>query len=290
MIYRGICEKCGAPFEKVYTDEYFARIRKRNELPRFCSKSCANSHIVSNETRLKISKALKRDIVKNCCVCGRKMEGGNNKTCCSKECRHTKTFIPTLIKYFGFDPSYIGTPFVYDEVERIKQMLSDDYWINGLSAGNIAEKYNYPSARNITGKVFRYLNIERKSLHDAITGNYLMGNMNTTTRPVYKSGWHTTFDGKEVYLRSSYEFDYALYLDKECISYDVESLRIKYYKSSENRYACAIPDFYLPDTNTIVEIKSTYTLNVNDMLDKKKAYVDNGYNFKLILDHKETDI
>ena len=52
----------------------------------------------------------------------------------------------------------------------------------------------------------------------------------------------------------------------------------------------AIPDFYIPNTNTIVEIKSTYTLDVQNMKDKVKKYKELGYDFKLILNHQEVNI
>ena len=79
-------------------------------------------------------------------------------------------------------------------------------------------------------------------------------------------------------------------LDKQHIDYEVESLRIEYYDSINKENKIAIPDFYIPSTNTIVEIKSNYTLNVQNMLDKKLAYENAGYKFKLILEHKETNI
>lgn len=40
----------------------------------------------------------------------------------------------------------------------------------------------------------------------------------------------------------------------------------------------------------IVEIKSDYTLDIQEMKDKVKAYKNLGYDFKLILNHKETNI
>ena len=49
----------------------------------------------------------------------------------------------------------------------------------------------------------------------------------------------------------------------------------------------AIPDFYLPRTNEIVEIKSTWTYNKQEMNDKFEAYRNLGYIPKLILDRKE---
>ena len=47
----------------------------------------------------------------------------------------------------------------------------------------------------------------------------------------YKHGYHITWNNKKVYLRSSYEFDYAKLLDKQKINYEVENLRIKYWDS-----------------------------------------------------------
>lgn len=106
----------------------------------------------------------------------------------------------------------------------------------------------------------------------------------------YKSGYHITWDNKRVFLRSSYEFDYAKYLDDNKIEYYVEKLRIKYFCSKTNIYKISIPDFYIPSTNTIVEIKSNYTLDIINMKDKVKYYKKNGYNFKLILEHNEINI
>ena len=101
---------------------------------------------------------------------------------------------------------------------------------------------------------------------------------------------HLTWDDKFVYLRSSYEENYAQLLDQNKILYEVEVLRIVYFDTQQKKERIAIPDFYLSETNTIVEIKSDWTLDVINMLDKVKAYKELGYNFKLILEHKEVDI
>ena len=103
----------------------------------------------------------------------------------------------------------------------------------------------------------------------------------------YKHQKYITWNNKEVYLRSSYELDYAKELDEQKIDYEVEYLHIKYWDSQNKKYRCAIPDFYLPKENMIVEIKSSWTLNKQNMLDRMKAYKELGYNFKLICDHKE---
>lgn len=67
----------------------------------------------------------------------------------------------------------------------------------------------------------------------------------------------------------------------------METLRIRYFNTRKNREAVAIPDFYLKESNTIVEIKSEYTYIQQDMIDRVIAYKQLGYNFKLILEHVE---
>ena len=106
----------------------------------------------------------------------------------------------------------------------------------------------------------------------------------------FNSQWHKSWSGKDVYLRSSYELDYAKYLDKQKINYDVECLRILYYDNSSNNYRIAIPDFYLPDSNTIVEIKSQYWLNESNMKDKSVEYKKLGFNFQLIVEGKTINL
>ena len=55
-------------------------------------------------------------------------------------------------------------------------------------------------------------------------------------------------------------------------------------------YRCAIPDFYIPDKNLIIEVKSNYTLDIQNMKDKFKQYTILGYNTKLVLEHKDVDL
>jgi len=52
-----------------------------------------------------------------------------------------------------------------------------------------------------------------------------------------------------------------------------------------------VPDYYLPDYNLIVEIKSSYTYNydIEKNEAKKKASLENGYNFIFIIDKDYTE-
>lgn len=52
----------------------------------------------------------------------------------------------------------------------------------------------------------------------------------------------------------------------------MEFFRIQYFDSTKNKIRIAIPDFYLPEYNKIVEIKSHYTLDVQNMKDRFDEY------------------
>jgi len=151
-------------------------------------------------------------------------------------------------------------------------MITKEY---GLRTNTI---YNY----------FKKNGIKLRSVSEATNLAILEGRESPPSSKCYKNVWHTTWNKNKVYLRSSYELDYAKKLDKLKIEYSVEKIRIKYYDSIKKCTKIAIPDFYLPKSNTLVEIKSTYTYNNINMEDKIKAYLKSGYNFKLILDKKET--
>ena len=103
----------------------------------------------------------------------------------------------------------------------------------------------------------------------------------------YKCGYHITWEGKKFWLRSSYEFDYAKQLDEQRISYDVESIRIPYKSSINGKTKIMIPDFYIKDTNTVIEIKSDFTYNELDWIDRVRVLKEKGYNCKLILEKVE---
>ena len=222
-----------------------------------------------------------------CINCGKKFIGTKGQKLCSEECYKEHKIIPTLIKYFGFNISKLNTIEIHEEINRIKNNLYNLYWNEHKSSSEICQLYNYPNVGNLTAKLFNSLNIPSKSLKEANKENFTEGRLKIVSCPISKQQWYTTWNNKEVYLHSSYELDYAKELDEKQIDYDVECLRIKYWDSQKQEYRCAIPDFYIPKDNMIVEIKSSYTLDKQNMIDKKQAYLDLGYKFKLICDHKE---
>lgn len=133
-----------------------------------------------------------------------------------------------------------------------------------------------------------------ENLRSLSEGQRIAVQENRTSPPdasrVYKRGSHTTWEGIQVWYRSSYELDFAKMLDEQKIPYRVEEFRIPYWNSVVERRRIAIPDFYLPETNELVEIKSRWTYSEQEMKDKFKAYRNLGYRPRLILEHKELDL
>ena len=297
-----ICENCG----KEHNGSYGSG--------RFCSEGCARSYstkkLKKNKTKLikceicgkiieipkrsstkKCNDCIKKDHKKYCNICGSLLI---NNTCENDFCKHHNIqHFRSLIKYFGFDKEKLGTLEVENEFNRVRNILYNLYWNKNMSSTELAKKFNYNSTpTNITQKFFKnYLNIPVKTCKYATLENFLEGReTHAIYTNQYKQQWHTTWNNKNVYVRSSYELDYAKELDKQKIDYDVEFAHIKYWDSQKQEYRCAIPDFYIPSKNMIVEIKSSYTLDEQNMKDKFKAYKELGYSTKLICDHKEYNL
>lgn len=294
-----ICENCG----KEYNDGYSNR---------FCSLKCVRSYAskFDNKNEQKEAKCIKcgksiyinkrasmltckcndcNGKIKKCKICGKTFIGTKNQKVCSDECKNISKQKKSLL-YFGFNKNTIGSESVFKEYNKVKNTLNTLYWNENKSFDDIAKIFNYNKNPGNLTKIFRQLGIESRTFKESSINAFLTGKNNSYSKTQYYSAWHTTWNNKEVFLRSSYELDYAKELDNKEIEYDVECLRINYFDTQKNEYRCAIPDFYIPSLNMIVEIKSNWTLDIQEMQDKMKAYKDLGYNFKLICDHKEMQI
>lgn len=305
---RFICENCGLEHNGSYGSG------------RFCSEICARSYSTKNENKKKkkaqciicgkdiyINKRAssrtckcvsckekyhKSSDLRKCKLCGSsyyKYNGGCNNLFCKT---HTLTQIKSLIKSLYFDKRKLGTPDIETEFNRVRDTLIYLYEEKRLSLNEIGELYGLKYPNNLS-KIFKYLGIPVRTRKEVTENAILTGRLSPQQNYKtfqFKSEYHTTWDNKIVYLRSSYESDYANELDRSKILYEVESLRIKYFDTKLNKYRCAIPDFYMPSENLIVEIKSSYTLDLQNMKDRIKSYKENGYSVKVICNHKEIDI
>lgn len=311
-VFKVKCKNCGKEFE-VFEEESKFPIKGDKY---FCCKSCANTRHHSKETKEKISKGvktsekyiksnnirhqkylnkldlLKQDIYNKLdrYYCGSKeLDDQNPDISCRQSPKYFKKLIP-----FGLDITKLYTENFVKEHTKVKQLLYKEYVENCLSPRDIYNKYNckeYFNNSETLLHLFKDWKFPIRSWSKAVINEWLQGKLESGKDIIhYKQQWYTTWNGKEVYLHSSYELDYAKELDEQQIDYDVEFKHIKYWDSQKQEYRCAIPDFYIPKDNLIVEIKSNYTLDKQNMIDRKKAYLDLGYKFKLICDHKELEI
>lgn len=86
---------------------------------------------------------------------------------------------------------------------------------------------------------------------------------------------------KNKILKSSWEKIMAEFLDRHDIKWEYETLIIPYYDTTRDKIASTIPDFYLPEHNTIIEVKGRNfdTVQTKDKMDAVHAF---GYNTFLV--------
>lgn len=224
--------------------------------------------------------------IRLCRVCGKHHMLNDNEVC-----KHIQLF-PTLVKYFGFDKSLLGSEKAIQEYHRVRNSIYELYWNEKKSILELMDIYHYTSgnARNFS-KILTSLGIPIRNLSQAIKNGISLGKyINHKNHYLYKCGFHITWNGKKVWYRSSYELDYARLLDDQKIEYDMESIRIPYKRSFDNTIHIAIPDFYIPLSNELIEVKSSFTYDENDMIDKITEYIKLGYKVKLIYEHEEAVI
>lgn len=315
-IYKLVCNRCGKVYELELTENAF----NKGKYKRFCSRKCANTRTHSVETKQKIGNAVKKsDSFQNHIFKLRENSDNfiyNNLTGEFKDKREKVIYCGTIelnnlypeiskrqspkwfnkLIPFGLDITKLGTEDFINEYFRCKELLYVEYIINRLSPADIYKKYNcfqYINNSETLLHLFKGWGFDTRSHSEAVKDCFIQGKLNLPPhgdKYPYKNGWHTTWNDKKVYYRSQYELDYAIELDNLKIDYDMECLCIRYYNTQTNSEACAIPDFYIQEQNLIVEIKSSYTLDIQNMRDKFKAYKKLGYNCKCICDHKEIEI
>lgn len=263
----------------------------------FCCRSHAatynNSHRSprSNESRAKTSATLKAQRHKRppkpCKVCGQSQ--------CSRPDICNIGFLRQKshnLQKLGFDMASIGTTCVYDEWNKLCSYMTDQYINQQLSSTEIANNHQITDTKMIWS-LLQTMSIPIRSRQESSQIALLKRSSKQveikSSNYKYKHGWHTNWLGKTFYYRSSYELDYCLELDKQKVEYEMEQMQFNYWDSTVQSIRIARPDFFLPQTNTIVEIKSTFTYKRQEMVDKSLQYKKLGYNFKLILNHQEYD-
>ena len=80
----------------------------------------------------------------------------------------------------------------------------------------------------------------------------------------YKSPYHDL-----IYLRSGWEFEVAKFLDSNKLIWLYEPFPIQYWDSKKKEISNTIPDFFLPNRNLIIEVKSSNKNLIKNTQDKR---------------------
>lgn len=292
-----ICKQCGKNFWKWPHDV-------KKGYGQFCSCSCRTRFY----NILKGPKYSNRDEYRNLLKEKNKSQRIAKRVCkfCGQSvCSRPEICKSSLVKTIGskkdqnnlvkcgFDVTTLGSIKAYDEFDRIHDVIYDLYYNQNYSMNDIKKHFNIKRIQNVWS-LLKVLNIPRRSFEETSLA-YAKSHPDKRLAQrcghgyQFKTGYHIDPKGVRVFYRSSYELDYMKYLDNCNISYVHEPFRVVYYNSAKKKETFCVPDFILPETNTIVEIKSTYTYDQQNMIDKSNQYKKLGYKFKLILDHKEYD-
>ena len=276
----------------------------------YCSRSCANSRGPSKREMKECScSSCKKPIfigkrgTSTTALCEecfhvRRVQARGSKTLKCKVCGQSPCPKPSICQlycaafnHFGFDQTTLGSVKALEEIARIQVKLLDAY-LTGASFSDIGlladlNSFYRKNTRHVS-TFLRFLGLSPRSVQESVRLATLQGKLevkNPRANQQHCQAWHTTWDGRKVFLRSSYELCYAKQLDEQQIDYRVEALRIVYWDSQLLCQRIAIPDFYLPTTNTIIEIKANGSpwYDEQNMKDKEKAYREHGYAFELKL-------
>lgn len=249
----------------------------------FCSRSCSNKHRErkpwTEEQHLKNRRRIEKE--RHCKYCDRVIDSGQ---VCS-ECKQFNHL--GLYRKLGLTSGSLKSRY-----EKAFDILYQAYFQENLSVWNIFDKYRV--CHSTLKTLFNSRGINLRTLEEGARLGmqeervHIPGGGNSNRH--YKCGWHTSWMGSKVYYRSSYELKYAQWLDEQRVRYEVESKRVQYVDTRTRTKRIAIPDFYLPESNMLVEIKSRYTYNEQNMKDKFKAYRESGYKPILILEGKEVQL
>ena len=186
---------------------------------------------------------------------------------------------PNLYK-LGFNLN-ISINQIPEELQKLKERLYKWYIVEELSCKEIEE---ITKVKRGTIKLFlQKLNIPTRTASEAsalsIKKKRKLIFIKDNNIYHYKNEWHTTWDNKKYFLRSTYEIRFANLLDKYKIKYGVEEKYFTYLSSQTQKTKGAIPDFFLPKYNYIIETKGEHLYDEIDLKDRKSVIEESPYTF-----------
>ena len=185
--------------------------------------------------------------------------------CCHK-CHFNKTKIK-FRKNYGVD-NIQSLNFIKD---KIKKTMLEKYGCEHAS-----------QSQNVKDKI-------KKTMLEKYGVDHPMKNSEIFNRAQKRSYKHIRYKNSELHYQGKNELNFINY----CIDNDISVQNgptIKYtHLSKDRRY---YSDFYLPEYNLIIEVKSTYTFQADyeENLSKREYSLRSGYNFLFIIDKDYTEL
>jgi hypothetical protein len=224
-------------------------------------------------------KVLLEKSKKICKSCGEKIESNKNV----KYCNCCKL-------YFKYKELYKKLGVLDENLklsnEKALVKLSKEYFTNKSGLIQIREKFGLMF--NTVHFFFKKNGINLRTLSKAQKNAIKEGRKSYPVCKKYETGYHTTWYGKEVFYRSSYEKRMMEILDNRKEMYFYEVLKVEY--EFDNEFHTHITDFYLPERNLVIEMKGEwFQKRDKDILEaKKNAVISEGY-YHIMLGKKELE-
>lgn len=228
-----------------------------------------------------------------CDICGferllmyRKYIKNNNRQgyyTCSSKCSTGKKKV-TFFEKYGFD-----SPLKCDEIKkRVKKTCIDKYGFDNPMKSPLVLKKKENTCFFKYGSI-NYVNSESfiKKMNDDYSVDNPMQSVDINNKRIKSSFYINEFDS--VKYQGKYELDFLQMCKENYIHVSKPKFSIKYL--IDDCYKIYLPDFFISDKNLIIEIKSSYFLNLQkEKNELKKEYsIINGYNYLLILDKDYTE-
>lgn len=130
--------------------------------------------------------------------------------------------------------------------------------------------------------------------HTKETKQKISNSMGVRNNGLVKTKWYKLYSPymeREVSLQGSWEYKYALYLNNNNIKWEKTKKKHLSYKLFEDDYVhYYYPDFYLPESDSFIEVKGYYWKSTDGRVDDKRkmeAVLKYNSNRKIIILEKE---
>jgi hypothetical protein len=236
----------------------------------------------------KLSKYSHKKVLCACDVCGEEKEVKYNNYCkyiendtehiyTCKICNLNKRK-KTCLKKYGVDN--------VSKNDKVKSKVKQTMKENGTDYGFNSQSYKDTIIKNYgVENIFQSEEIKTK-IKNTNLEKYGAENPSQSYEIHKKqhSGYILKHHNNDLYYRGSYEKDFIDYCLEEKIEIENFKGSIDYFFEGKNRKY--FPDFFIRNKNMIIEVKSLYTYELEKEQNeaKKEAAINNGFQFKFIID------